>query len=214
MNEESTIYNQLSFKEKIYRKLYEVEDTLFEKRFGMELNQIVSKVELNTIYPTKEHASPYMAVYTRNLRELFNEARKTGLNFEYFIDVGCGKGKPCFYAKIKFPHAKIIGIDFSNLLIEIANSNKLKVFPNDNITFINLDATEYKIPQATNLIFLFNPFDNIILEKFIRNNYDNFHTKKSIIAYANDIHKNTLTKMGFDTIFRNQSRKISLLALP
>lgn len=205
---------QLSLPEKLRRKLYDVEDRFFEKRLGLELNKIVPKEELITSYSTKNHACSYMPVYTRNLSELFNEVKKTSIKFEYFIDIGCGKGKPCFYAKAIFPDAKIIGIDFSEPLIDIAKKNQQKAFPNANINFLIQDATEYKIPQATNLLFLFNPFDSKILEKFVANNYENFQTKKSIIAYANDIHKSTLTSMGFDTIYRNQTRKISIFALP
>lgn len=57
---------------------------------------------------------------------------------------------------------------------------------------------------------MFNPFDDVILDKFIENNLNHFKTHDSIIAYANDIHRKSLARYGFETIFRNQSRKISL----
>ncbi len=38
------------------------------------------------------------------------------------MDVGCGKGKPCFYAT-NYPFRSIEGFDFDERLIEIANRN-------------------------------------------------------------------------------------------
>ena len=60
---------------------------------------------------------------------------------------------------------------------------------------------------------MFNPFDSVVLEKFILNNVEHFKKHNSVIAYANDIERLSLTKFGFETIFRNQTRKISLYQL-
>lgn len=76
------------------------------------------------------------------------------------------------------------------------------------------DAATFVLPQATNLVFMFNPFDHVILEKFISVNLEHFKKHHSVIAYANDVHKATLGAFGFQTIFRNQTRKISLHQLP
>lgn len=77
----------------INRKFYAAEDFLFEKRLGIELSGNVNASNLITTFTTKSHAVEYRPVYTRNLRELFNEAEKTGYSFENFIDIGSGKGK-------------------------------------------------------------------------------------------------------------------------
>lgn len=200
--------------ESVKRKLFDFEDYLFEILNGYELSGIASNKDLVADNPNSlSHATAYHAVWCRNLRELFNEAKKTGYDFENFIDIGSGKGKACLYASAKQPFKNIIGIEFSAPLVTIANKNKDKANLK-NIAFINADATEFELPNQTSLVFMFNPFDGVVLEKFISNNINHFKIHKSVIAYANDIQRLSLTKFGFETIFRNQTRKISLYQLP
>ena len=202
-----------SASEAIKRKIFDFEDYIFEKKYSLELSGIVENK--NLVAKNKEslsHATAYHAVWSRNLRELFIEAKKTGYEFENFIDIGSGKGKACFYAYTKHHFTQIIGVEFSETLVEIANRNKVKI-NSESISFIHADATEFKLPKQKNLIFMFNPFDSVVLEKFIFNNVEQFKKHNSVIAYANDIERLSLTKFGFETIFRNQTRKISLYQL-
>jgi len=55
---------------------------------------------------------------------------------------------------------------------------------------------------------MFNPFDEFILDKFLINNINHFQEHKSVIAYANDIHRESLLDFGFTTLYRNKKRKI------
>jgi SAM-dependent methyltransferase len=202
-----------TFTESVLRMAYDFEDKFFEKWHRLELCGNVHNKDL--IAQNKDslsHATAYQAVWCRNLRELFKEANKTGYDFEIFVDIGSGKGKACFYANTKQSFNHIIGIEFSEPLVYIANKNKQIIKPN-NIDFFCADATEFQLPNQTNLIFMFNPFDNVVLEKFISNNIAHFKAHNSVIAYANDIQRLSLTKFGFETIFRNQTRKISLYKL-
>ena len=204
--------NKLLFNiiEVIKRKLFGFEDYLYEKRHSFDFGGII--LQKNLVAENKESlmsATAYHAVWCYNVRKLISEAHKEGHCFENFIDIGSGKGKACFFAKSRHLFKNIIGVEFSKPLVEIANRNKEKV-TSDNIFFLNIDAVDYKLPSQSNLVFLFNPFDNLILEKFILNNLDNFKIYKSIIAYANDLERASLFKLGFQTIFRDQTRKISL----
>lgn len=199
--------------ESIKRTIFDFEDYLFEIIHSLELGGIVANIDL--VADNKDslfHATAYHAVWCRNLRELFSEAEKTGYHFENFIDIGSGKGKACFYADIKQHFTNIIGVEFSKPLIEIANKNKSKI-NSKKTRFINTDATQFKLPNQSSLIFMFNPFDNVVLEKFIINNIEHFENHNSVIAYANDIQRMSFAKLGFETIFRNQTRKISLYQL-
>ena len=66
------------------------------------------------------------------------------------------------------------------------------------------------MPDSKCLIFLYNPFDDIILEKFVANNYSHFKRHESVIAYAFDVHRETLLLNGFRTVFRAPEKKLSL----
>jgi hypothetical protein len=203
------------FKEFFLRQLYRAEDYYFEKKMGVELSGIINSSQLVTKFTSKSHAVEYRAVYTRNLRVLLNEAKKkneTAQGFDNFIDIGSGKGKACFYAHSKKIADNIIGVEFSDELIEISYLNN-KIIKAKNINFINADALEYLLPCGNNLIFMFNPFDDYVMRKFIVNNLNNFKKNKTIIAYANDIHRNIFRDFDFETIFRDQERMISLYKL-
>ncbi len=195
------------------RFFYKIEDLYFEKKYGLDLGGVIYNYNLDAINSESLlHATAYQAVWNRNVNELICEAEKLGANFENFIDIGSGKGKACLYAYKLNRFKKIIGVEFSNSLTEIANNNKMKMNANE-INFILGDAREYHLPKEHNLIFMFNPFDGNILREFIVINYQLIKETKSIIAYANDVHRDVFSEFGFLTIFRNVKRGISLYKL-
>ena len=100
-------------------------------------------------------------------------------------------------------------MEFDIDLVKIALNNK-KILNADNVNFIHEDASNYILPNENSIIFMFNPFDEIILKKFLVNNIRHFKHFNSILMYANDIHRDQLIEMGFSTAFRNAKRSISL----
>jgi SAM-dependent methyltransferase len=191
------------------RKIYEFEDWLFERRYGLQLRGIIDNDDLTTESPSKSNATFYQAVECRSLRELLREARKTGFKFDYFVDIGSGKGKACFYAHTRQIFPNVLGIEFSKPLIAIAEINS-RSFDASGVVFLNADATQYALPDANCLVFMYNPFDEAGLERFISCNLKHFKTHDSVIAYANDIRRMALTRFGFETLYRSQTTKVSL----
>lgn len=60
---------------------------------------------------------------------------------------------------------------------------------------------------VSNLVYKFNPFDEVVLDRFIENNFEHFKTHKSMIAYANDRHKKSLTKYGLRPFSETRAEK-------
>ncbi len=195
--------------EKLLRKIYALEDFVFEKYYGFNFSGNINADDLVTSYATKKNAFEYRPVFIGTLRKLFSEVGKLEFKYQNFIDVGSGKGKACFYALKKQSFKQVTGVEFSKELVDIAIKNQ-NIIGASNVNFLNIDASTYLLPDESSLIFLFNPFDQIVLEKFLKNNMDHFAVQNSVVAYANDVHRNVLAKMGFETIFRNQTRKISI----
>ena len=186
------------------------DDALFAKRYGLNCGGFIEKKNLKTAHITAlSHSRAYQAVTCNAIRELLTEALKTGVEFDNFIDLGSGKGKACFYAATRKMFKILIGVEFSAQLVEISNQNADR-FGKDNIVFINDDAAQYKLPTGTSLIFLFNPFGDEILNKFLQNNIEHIRKSRSMIAYSNDQHRLRLMQAGFATIFRNQETQGSL----
>ena len=145
-----------------------------------------------------------------HLKLLLQEALNTGIKFENFVDVGCGKGQPCIFAKKYFEFPNIYGIDFSEPLIDVAKRNLAKT-SYKNVNFLVADATSWKLPRGNSLVFLFNPFNEIILEKFLTLNLDHFTRYRSLIAYGVDAHVSTMHQLGFESIFQSPRHQQSIL---
>jgi predicted RNA methylase len=196
------------------RKLKErllLEDVLFAKLHRVNVADSLLKKDLaGTSEFANQHATWYHACSLRTLREIFREIRCTNVRFDNFIDLGSGEGKACFYASIKLEVQNVMGIEFSKKLFDASQSN-LSKFSQKNISFFHGDASEYEIPEGNNIVFLYNPFDAALLEKFLARNVDHFrNNSKSLVAYANDCHRHSLIKSGFEAIYRNQITKNSI----
>lgn len=195
---------------KVRGALRGAEDLAFEKRHRLNLGGFIRNKDLETVFSASlPHARAYEAVTCAAIAELLGEARKTGIAFDKFIDIGSGKGKACFYAAAKSSFDQIIGVEFSAPLVAVADANK-RNFGAHDIHFLNMDATAFSLPAGDHLVFLFNPFGECILRKFLENNIERFRQSRTVIAYANDQHRLCLAKLGFATLFRNQDSQGSL----
>jgi SAM-dependent methyltransferase len=185
-------------------------DASFEKWHRLDLGGFIGNQDLETVFSASQpHAKAYQAVPCAMVAKLLDEARKTGIVFDKFIDIGSGKGKACFYAAAKGRFNKIVGVEFSGPLVAVADANK-RNFSAHDISFLNMDATVFSLPAGDNLVFLFNPFGEVILQQFLENNIERFRQSRTVIAYANDQHRQCLARLGFATIFRNQDSQCSL----
>jgi SAM-dependent methyltransferase len=156
------------------------------------------------------NSNNYRAYSNFHLKLLLRQALSTGIRFENFVDVGCGKGQPCIFARKYFEFPHVYGVDFSAPLIDVAKRNAVNS-PYENVHFLVADATSWKLPNGNSLVFLFNPFNEIILEKFLTLNLDHFARYRSLIAYGVDAHVSTMHQLGFETIFHSPRHQQSLL---
>jgi precorrin-6B methylase 2 len=194
------------------RSFFAIEDFVFEKRNHLTLSGIENVKELDSHnLDSIQHANHSQQVWCRNIRELFKQAQLTGTHFKSFIDIGSGKGKACLYISSKKQIEDVIGIELLPPLVVIANQNKARLGAH-NVAFINADAKSFTLPSNDSIVFLFNPFDEVVLESFISHNILHFRNHKSVIAYANDVHRQSLVKFGFFPIYENHTRKISVWA--
>ena len=190
-----------SFQDKVDR----IKDFIFETRHGLSYSGFISSAELVTDHSmSASHAYGYQPVPTTWLRILVGEAVKSGIRFDRFVDIGAGEGKACLYAARTGHFREIIGVEFSRPLLDIACDNARKCGFQNNVKFVHIDAAAFALPKGSNLIFIYNSFDQTIIEKFVQNNLALFKEQQSWIAYAINSHRNTIIKLGFETMYRNQ----------
>lgn len=187
-------------------------DLWFEKRHGLDLESTVANEGLAPAsHPDRSHATFYQPITTRSMQEVLAFVQGENLPFDYFVDLGCGKGKACFLALRHGGFRKAIGIDISKSLIEVANRNKRRLRMR-NVDFVELNARNVRLPSANCLVFLFNPFDEFVLDAVMRNNVQHFRATTSVVAYANDLHKAVLVRRGLAPIYENADTRTSIYA--
>ena len=165
------------------------------------------------------HATIYMPISYLLLEEIFRQMPSTSK--KHFLDIGCGKGRAVCVA-VHEGYKKITGIDFSKQLCEdaLANlQNTKKEFPSIQYEIITKDAINFEIPADVDCIFLFNPFDVVIMTAVVSNIMESVkeYPREIIVAYANPLYQDIFLEEGFIEIFHTQQMKYleaAILKLP
>jgi 16S rRNA G966 N2-methylase RsmD len=114
----------------------------------------------------KEHGTALVSTSKDFLSKLIEDLEKTlskPLNKNVFIDYGSGKGAAIIHAK-KIGFKRTIGVEFAKELHDTAvkNIHKLNL---KNVDSLYSDATAHIAPSDVSVIYLFNPFDEVVMEK-------------------------------------------------
>jgi SAM-dependent methyltransferase len=197
--------------EKFQSQFYNLENKLFAYSHSFDFEGFIPRDELVAESAFSLANANNFNPYSKFLfKRLLQEAISTGIEFENFVDVGCGKGQQCFYAAKYFKFKKVIGIDFSDPLIQVARQNLSKTRYR-NIYFFTADATCWEIPNGTSIVFMFNPFNEVIFRQFLLLNLKHFREYQSLIAYGFDSHRKVMQEFGFEIVFRSHRHQHSLM---
>lgn len=118
----------------------------------------------------QEHGTALVSTSIDFLTQLLDDLESTVgkvLSKDVFVDYGSGKGAAIIHAK-ELGFEKTIGVEFAKELHEQAvdNIEKLKL---KNVESFYADATTYTLPNNISVIYLFNPFDEVVMSKVIEN---------------------------------------------
>ncbi len=179
-------------------KKYEIETTGSDELHELEFKGI-----------DISHATIYMPASYDLLEAVLNEIKPYTLN--HFLDIGSGKGRTmCVAAHHGF--TKVTGIDFSIELCKKATKNletTKKKFPSLSYKLINNDAFYFEIPAEVDCIFLFNPFDDMIMSGVIENIDISLEKipRDIYVIYLNPLYKKLFTDKGYQEIFYTKKLK-------
>lgn len=175
-----------------------------ERKYHLDTSGIISLERLSVGFPTEEYGQPYQGANYYLLEKVFDYLKKQNANYN-IVDYGSGKGRVMAVAAY-YGFKRIIGIDFSSVLCEAAKRNIVNVekeFPDAIFKIIHADATTYNIEKDDNVIFFFNPFDEIVMEQIIINIRQSLRTypRKIYVAYINPVHKELFIDIGLKEVF-------------
>jgi 16S rRNA G966 N2-methylase RsmD len=175
-------------------------DFFFDLKYGTDT---FSWVELNDLKIESQNISRgerYQPTHTLPLRKLFNHLQiPTG---KTLVDLGSGKCKVLLVAA-EYGFKNVRGVEFSKELCEIAEQN-FKAFSKKHpkitrFEVIHADVGEYQYRDDEDVFYLFNPFDDVVLLKVMKNISASLkrRNRKILIIYFNALHKNIIENSQF-----------------
>lgn len=152
-------------------------------------------------------ASRYEAVSFYMLENLLSAFQKV-CGLTSIIDLGCGKGRVLMVAP-HFGYTDITGIDFAKELCEQAVSNmkkKEKHFADIKWNVINENVEDYHIERQDSVFFMFNPFTEDVLKRFLAKLDHSCHEFPRAIyfLYASPQYQQMLLDDGYAIIYQEQ----------
>lgn len=116
------------------------------------------------------------------------------------VDLGCGAGRIlAIGARLGFDN--IIGIDFDPSLVDLARQNtarcRARFRGRENTTILVDSVAQFTLSQPNCVIFLFNPFDAWIFDRFLAINQDILREGQSTFVCINPRLHDTLLNAGY-----------------
>jgi SAM-dependent methyltransferase len=174
-----------------------------ERKYHLDTSGIIELEHLSINSRLVEFAQPYQGANYYLLEKVFEYLRQQKAN-KRIVDYGSGKGRIMVVAA-HYGFTDITGIDFSSQLCEEArkNTQALAQFPDVKFTVIHAEATTYPIKKEDNVLFFFNPFDEVVMEQVLINIRQSLrqYPRKMYIAYINPVHKDVFEEADFEEVF-------------
>lgn len=158
-----------------------------------------------------DHSNIYMPASYDLLEDIFEKIEIS--NYNHLLDIGCGKGRVLCVAA-HWGVKKVSGIDFSKEFCAAATKNLLitqEKLENLQFKIYNNDAFYFEIAQDVDCIFMFNPFDDLIMSGVIENIETSLeeNPRKMTIVYFNPMQKHLFLQEGYEIIY--QQKKLNYL---
>lgn len=90
------------------------------------------------------------------------------------LDYGCGKGRVDFFLTYQ-TRCHSIGVEYDDRIYEKAMENKQFAVSGERISFVLVNAEEYKVPEAVDRVYFFNPFSLEIFRKTVARIIDSYY---------------------------------------
>lgn len=129
-----------------------------------------------------------------SLKKFFRAHSVPGRNI---MDVGCGKGYMLYYFRKSGLFHNVAGLEVSHTLAGIARNNMKRLHL--DCTVYEADASVFNKYDSFDVFYLYNPFGEEVLRRFLEKLNESFIREKRQITviYYNPVHAPVLKEYGF-----------------
>jgi hypothetical protein len=179
-----------------YVGLRDAADRLLERRHGIETSGVVELERLGLAGPERERYKPTEWLTLRRILR----RREVGSD-DVFIDFGSGLGRVVYQAALRYPFKRVIGVELSPELNEIAERNLTRNRSHLRCGSFDLvagDVLDYEIPDDVTVAFFANPFRGqtfgTVIERLLESIDRNPRTLR--VIYRNPVEHERLMATG------------------
>ncbi len=179
----------------IYKLLYTL--TYFISLVPMKIYDILHGTEFSKIEKTGDkdgrfeyYPSPIFSfVLLKRYINLFLQGGKG----HAILDIGCGKGYMLNFFR-RYTFDKISGLEYDKKLCIKAKKNLKKL--HSNIKIYNIDAIDFPAYKYYDVFYMYNPFDEHIMELCIEKILESLkeNPRKITVIYCNPLYETVLIK--------------------
>jgi len=124
---------------------------------------------------------------------------------DVFVDYGAGKGRVVLQAALRYPFRRVVGVEISEELAQIARSNVQSLsnrFRAAEVEIIVADASEWPLPDDVTYVYMYRPVKGQVFEQTIERIEESLRRKprKLTLAYAYPEQEQVLLAKGFRRI--------------
>lgn len=192
-----------------FRKKLKEENT-FDANLEVETTDKVEVCDLDVSEERRKHCDCYQPTRVWLFNEIFNGLQIPHKDY-ILVDFGSGKGRVLLLAAM-YPFKKIIGVEISRQLHEIAVKN-IQSYNKElqlchDISSRCLDAENFKIPDDNIVLYFYNPFDEYVMRQVLSNieaSFRRYH-RNMILIYTNPIHHELIDQFDFLQIIKKNKR--------
>jgi SAM-dependent methyltransferase len=171
-------------------------ETLFERRYGVTTAGARSREELGF---ANQDYNRYLPAGLTSLRRILRPAEVTP--DDVFVDFGSGMGRVVLQAGLAYPFRRVVGVELSPELHEIARENldrnrgRMRA---GEVSLVHSDVLDFPIPDDLTVAFLYNPFGGEVFRTVVHRLLESVdrHPRELRVVYGNPVEEEMLAATG------------------
>ena len=180
------------------------DDIRGERKYKLRTTGVKETYKLKLTGIDTTNAFEYMPSNYVLLERVFNEVNTYPHN-QTFLDIGCGKGRVLLVAA-HFGFQKLYGVELIPgycQRLQTLIKEKAILFPSASFDVSCNDAAAYAIPADVQVLFFYNPFNEIVMRKVIGNILKSVaHARRPLyLIYLNPLYKPLFLQSGFTELY-------------